>query len=88
MPRSRRRRPPQRGTGQFSRFCMRPGCGELIAAALLMCPECWYKIPSHLKDALAKAQRRRDEQAVTAAADAITAYARHQSVAEQGAGAL
>jgi len=85
MPRSKPRRPPQRSIGQSSRFCMWPGCGELISVALMMCGDCWYKIPSHLKDALGKAQRRRDEQATGAAADAILAYARAQSGQMAGA---
>jgi hypothetical protein len=51
----------------------------------MMCGDCWYKIPSHLKDALGKAQRRRDEQATGAAADAILAYARAQSGQMAGA---
>lgn len=84
MPRNRNRRPPSRGTGLSAHFCA-GGCGELISVALMMCGDCWYKIPSHLKDALGKAQRRRDEQATGAAADAILAYARAQSGQMAGA---
>ena len=84
MPRKARPRKPQRWGGS-ARFCAWPLCGELVSLAMLMDQPHWRKIPLHLRDALTRAQRRGDEQAVARATADITDYARQQVVAEQGA---
>ena len=86
MPRKQRPQKPQRWGGS-ARFCAWPRCDELISPSMLMHGEHWRKVPLHLRDALIKAQRRRDERAVARAAADITEYARRRSVAEQMAGA-
>ena len=83
-PRKARPRKPQRWGGS-ARFCAWPRCGELITTSMLMHGDHWRMVPLYLRDALIKAQRRRDEQAVARATAAITEYARQQVVAEQGA---
>ena len=83
-PRKARPRKPQRWGGS-ARFCAWPRCDELIPPSMLMHGDHWRKVPLHLRDALIKAQRRGDEQAVARATGDITEYARQQVVAEQGA---
>ena len=75
MPRKSRPQKPQRWGGS-ARFCAWPLCDELIGVSMLMHSGHWRMVPLHLRDALIKAQRRRDERAVSAAADAIVEYAR------------
>ena len=85
-PRKARPRKPQRWGGS-ARFCAWPRCGELITTSMLMHGDHWRMVPLYLRDALIKAQRRGDEQAVARATADITEYARQQVVAEQGADA-
>ena len=85
-PRKARPRKPQRWGGS-ARFCAWPLCDELIGVSMLMHSGHWRMVPLHLRDALIKAQRRRDERAVARVAADITEYARRRSVAEQMAGA-
>ena len=85
-PRKARPRKPQRWGGS-ARFCAWSLCDELIGVSMLMHSGHWRMVPLHLRDALARAQRRRDERAVARAAADITEYARRRSVAEQMAGA-
>ena len=81
----RKARPQPQRWGGSARFCAWPRCDELIGVSMLMHSGHWRMVPLHLRDALARAQRRGDGQAAATATADITEYARQQSVAGQGA---
>ena len=87
MTRKKPRRPAH-GPAAVARLCLWPGCGLEVGKGRIMDDDHWGALPWPLRSAWIEAAKRgASPEALAKATADITAYARQQSLTDQGADA-